>query len=324
MKAITLRSYRYPDNIELTQLPAPVPTGDQVLLKVHATSINDWDWGLVRGKPFYIRLLCGFLKPKVQIPGAEVAGVVEAVGDKVQKLKVGDRVYGDISESGFGGFAEYAAIPERALAPMPDSMSFDHAAALPHAATLAIQGLLDQGKLEPGQKLLVNGAGGGVGVLAVLIAKHHGVDSVDGVDHADKHEMLKAVGFQKTIDYHREDFTNAPEKYHLILDTKTNRSTFKYLKALKPGGTYVTVGGTTLRLIQALIVGPLIRLFTKKQIKIVALKTNRDLAFINNLYETGAIRPCIDGPLTLDQVPEALRNFGNATHKGKIVISLAD
>ncbi|WP_299492419.1 NAD(P)-dependent alcohol dehydrogenase [Acaryochloris sp. IP29b_bin.137] len=246
MKAIVLTQYGSPDDLKLKDIEKPTPSDGEVLVKIHATSINDWDWCLVRGTPFYIRLLCGWRKPNIQIPGAEVAGRIDAVGPNVTQFQPGDAVYGDISECGFGGFAEYVCVPETALALMPESMTFTEAAAIPHAGMLAVQGLI--GHLQPSQKLLINGAGGGVGTLGVQIANTIGVKDVTGVDLASKFALMRSVGFTHTIDYTQTNFTEGQERYDVILDTKTNRSPFKYLPVLNPGGIYVTVGGLTPRL----------------------------------------------------------------------------
>ncbi len=322
MKAIVLTQYGSSDVLQLQDVDQPSPKDDEVLIKVRAASVNDWDWCLMRGTPFYIRLLCGFLKPKVQIPGAEISGRVERVGPNVTKFRSGDAVYGDISESGFGGFAEYVCAPESALALKPDGMTFVEAAAMPHAAMLALQGLRDAGELQPGQKVLINGAGGGVGVLGAQIAQAMGVFDLTGVDSSSKLAMMKSIGFVKTIDYTQEDFTQNQESYDLILDTKTNRSIFKYLRVLSPQGSYVTVGGLTDRLIQALFLGPIIRRFSKKRVCLVALKPNQDLDYINELFEAGKVKPVIDGPYQLSEVPEAIQYFGEGKHKGKVVIAL--
>ncbi|MEM8804566.1 MAG: NAD(P)-dependent alcohol dehydrogenase [Cyanobacteria bacterium P01_G01_bin.38] len=321
MKAIVLSQYGSPDNLELKDVEKPVPKDDEVLVKVHATTINDWDWCLVRGNPFYIRLLCGWRKPNIQIPGAEVAGQVEAVGQNVTQFRPGDAVYGDISECGFGGFAEYVCVPETALALMPERMTFTEAAAIPHAAMLAVQGLIDVGQLQPGQKLLINGAGGGVGTLGVQIAKAIGVKDVTGVDRASKFDLMRSVGFTCTIDYTQTDFTASQERYDLILDTKTNRSPFKYLPVLNPGGTYVTVGGLTPRLFQVLLFGPMIRWFTQKTVRLVNLQPNKDLAYVNELLAAGQLEPAIDGPYPLREVPRLLQYFGVGQHQGKVIIT---
>jgi NADPH:quinone reductase-like Zn-dependent oxidoreductase len=322
MKAIVLTKYGAPEVLQLREVATPLPKDDEVLIKVHAASVNDWDWCLMRGKPFYIHLICGLLKPKIKIPGVDVAGQIEAVGKNVKKFQPGDEVYGDISECGFGGFAEYVCARENALAIKPARMTFVEAAAIPHAAMLAIQGLRDIGQLQSGQKLLINGAGGGVGTLGVQIAKSIGVEEVAGVERSSKFDTMHAIGFEKSIDYTQEDFTKKEQRYDLILDTKTNRSTFNYLRALTPNGTYVTVGGTPARLLQAFFLRPIIRKFSKKNIRIVALKPNKDLDYVNELFEAGKIEPVIDGPYKLDEVPKAIQHFGEGKHKGKVVIAL--
>ncbi|MDJ0591244.1 MAG: NAD(P)-dependent alcohol dehydrogenase [Pleurocapsa sp. MO_226.B13] len=322
MKAIVLTKYGSPDDLKLQEVEKPTPQDDEVLIKVKATSINDWDWCIVRGKPFYIRLLCGFLKPEVQILGVDIAGEVVAVGKNVSQFKPGDRVYGDLSESGFGGFAEYVRAPITALSLMPKSISYIEAAAIPHAAMLALQGLRDLGKIQPGQKLLINGAGGGVGTLGVQIAKAIGVENITGVDRSNKLEMMRSLGFERTIDYQQEDFTQKERDYDLILDPKTNRSIFRYLPVLKPNGAYVTVGGETPQLLQALFLSPLIRSFYKKNVSILALKPNQDLDYINELFEAGQIKPVIDGIYKLNHTAKAIQHFGEGKHQGKVIITV--
>lgn len=321
MKAFVFTKYGPPDVLELTEARTPTPKDDEVLIRVHAASVNDWDWGLVRGKPFYIRLMCGLRKPKITIPGVDIAGRVEAVGRGVKRFQPGDEVYGDLSASGFGGFAEYVCADENALTLKPASMTFIEAAAIPHAAMLAVQGLRDIGQIQPGQKVLINGAGGGVGIFGVQIAKLIGVD-VTGVDSLSKLDMMRSMGFDQVIDYAQEDFTKNGQRYDLILDAKTTRSTFDYVRALRPNGTYVTVGGSMVRLLQALFLGPWISRFSKKNIRIVALKPNKDLDYINELFEAGKIKSIIDGPYKFNKVPEAIRHFGEGKHKGKVVIAV--
>ena len=319
MKAIVLSRYGSPEQLELRDIEKPVPKDDEVLVNVHATTVNDWDWCLVRGTPFYIRLLCGWRKPNVKVPGAEVAGRVETVGQNVTQFRPGDEVYGDISECGFGGFAEYVCVPETALASMPENITFTEAAAIPHAAMLAVQGLV--GQLQLGQKLLINGAGGGVGTLGVQIARALGVEEITGVDHASKFALMRSLGFTHTIDYTQTDFTAGQERYDLILDTKTNRSPFKYLPVLKPGGTYVTVGGLTPRLFQILLFAPIIRWLAQKTVCLVSLQPNKDFAYVNELLATGQLKPIIDGPYPLNEVPRLIQYFGAGQHQGKVVIA---
>ena len=319
MKAIVYTKYGGPEVLQLKEMEKPYPKDDEVLVKVYAVSINDWDFGLLEGD-FINRLLNGIMKPKRKILGSDIAGRIEAVGKNVTRFKTGDDVYGDLSGS-WGGFAEYTCAQEKALALKPAAMSFIDAAAIPQAAMLAVQGLIDKGKIHTGQKLLINGAGGGVGTFAVQIAKLYGVETT-GVDSTAKLNMLRSMGFDHVIDYTREDFTKNGQCYDLILDVKANRSMFDYARALSRKGTYVTVGGSMGRLFQALFLAPWISLISKKYIRIVALKTNKDLLYMNELFETGKIKPVIDGPYKLSEFPEAFRIFGKAEHKGKVVITM--
>ncbi|MEO6253832.1 MAG: NAD(P)-dependent alcohol dehydrogenase [Ferruginibacter sp.] len=319
MKAIIYTKYGGPEVLQLKEIEKPCPKDDEVLIKVHAVSVNDWDDGLLHGD-FVNRLLNGFLKPKRKILGSDISGQIESVGKHVRLFKPGDEVYGDLSGR-WGGFAEYVCAGEKALALKPTSMSFEEAAAIPQAAMLAVQGLIDKGKIKSGQKLLINGAGGGVGTFGVQIAKTYGVE-VTGVDSTHKLDMMHSLGFDHVIDYTKEDFTKNGQRYDLILDAKTNRSIFAYTRALSPGGTYVTVGGSMSRLLQLLLLGPWISMFSKKHFRIVALKTNKDLVYMNGLFETGKIKVVIDGPYKLHEVAEAFRIFGKAVHKGKLVITI--
>ena len=317
MRAIVYHKYGTPDVLKLEEVNKPAPRDDEVLIKVYAVSINDWDFGLLDGD-FINRLLNGLRKPKKQILGSDIAGRIEAVGKNVTQFKPGDEVYGDLSGR-WGGFAEYVCASENALALKPPTMSFAQAAAIPQAAMLAVQGLIDKGKIKEGQKLLINGAGGGVGTFGIQIAKLYGVE-VTGVDHTGKLDMLRSMGFDHVIDYTKEDFTKNGKYYDLILDVKTNRSMFSYARALSANGVYVTVGGSIGRLLQAVLLGPLIRMIYKKYIRLVALKTNKDLAYMNKLFESGKVKPVIDGPYKMDEVPQAFRLFAKGEHKGKVVI----
>jgi len=277
---------------------------------------------LLQGTPLVNRMISGLFTPKVQIIGGDIAGRVEAVGGDVKALEPGDEVYGDLCMSGFGAFAEYACAPETCLAHKPARMTFEQAAAIPQAGMLAVQGLIDVGRIQSGQKLLLNGAGGGVGTFALQLAKLYDVE-VTVVDKPGKLEMLRAMGADHVIDYLKEDFTKGGKRYDLILDVKTNRSPFAYARALKPNGTYATVGGSTARLLQALVLGPLLSRLYNKRVRIVTLKPNKDLAYMNELFEAGKLVPVIDGPYKLADVPEALRLFGTGDHKGKIIVTMA-
>ncbi len=322
MKAMVMERYGRPDVLELRDVATPTPKAHEVLVRVHAASINDWDWGMLWGTSFIIRILNGFFTPKVRIIGCDIAGRVEAVGEGVKAFQPGDEVYGDLSMSGFGAFAEYACAPEAALARKPPRMTFEQAAAIPQAGMLAVQGLIDLGRIQSGQKLLLNGAGGGVGTFALQIAKLYDVE-VTVVDKAGKLDMLRALGADHVIDYLKEDFTRHGKGYDLILDVKTTRSPFAFARALNPTGTYVTVGGSIPRLLQALVLSPLISRLSNKHVRMVALKQNKDLAYMNELFEAGKLVPVIDGPYKLADLPEAFRLFGAGDHKGKIIVTMA-
>ena len=317
MKAVIYTQYGGPEVLQVKEIEKPFPKDDEVLIKVHAASINDWDWGLLEGD-FVNRMLNGLFKPKRKILGSDIAGRIESIGKNVTRFKTGDDVYGDLSGQ-WGGFAEYVCGRETSLALKPVNMRFEEAAAIPQAAMLAVQGLIDKGKIKPGQKLLMNGAGGGVGTFALQIAKTFGIE-VTGVDKTNKLDMLRSLGFDHVIDFTKEDFTRNGLRYDLILDVKTNRPMRDYLRALNPEGIYVTVGGNMSRLLQALFLGPWISRFNKKHIRIVALKPNKDLDYMNNLFEAGKVKPVIDGTYRMDEIQKAFELFGRGDHKGKLVL----
>jgi NADPH:quinone reductase-like Zn-dependent oxidoreductase len=322
MKAVVIERYGSPDVLELREVPTPTPKAGEVLVRVHAASVNDWDCGLLHGEPFLNRMLQGLFRPRVRIIGGDIAGLVEDVGSDVKAFRPGEEVYGDLCMSGFGAFAEYVCAPEATLARKPAAMTFEQAAAIPQAGMLAVQGLIDAGRIRTGQRVLLNGAGGGVGTFALQIAKLYDAE-VTVVDKAGKLGMLRAMGADHVIDYLREDFTKIGKRYDLILDVKTNRSPFAYARALNPKGAYVTVGGKTWLLLQAFILAPLVRWVSGKQVRIVGLKPNKDLPYMNELFEAGKLVPVIDRLYTLEDVPDALRHFGTGDHKGKIVVTVA-
>ncbi|MGN8225144.1 NAD(P)-dependent alcohol dehydrogenase [Gracilimonas sp. BCB1] len=321
MKAILLQEYGLPAKLKVGEAPKPVPNDGEVLVRIHSASINDWDWGLVRGKPFIIRLLYGLRKPKVRIPGVDISGTIEAVGENVSSLGIGDEVYCDLSECGFGGFAEYVCVPKNTAYKKPGSLSHNEAAALPHAGLLALQGLIHKGELKSGQKILINGAGGGVGTLAIQMLKPLKAE-VTGVDSGEKLEMMKSLGYDHVMDYKKTDFTKTGERYDLILDTKSNRSVYKYARSLKKKGIYITVGGTLPRLFEVLILGSILSLFTGKKLSVLALKPNKGLDQLTRLTEKGILKPIIDGPYSFDQIPGLIQYFGEGKHKGKIVVEI--
>ncbi len=323
MKAIVLSEYGVPENLTIKETPKPFPKDNEVLVKIVAISVNDWDIGLITGKPFINRLLFGLRKPKVIIPGVDIAGKVEAIGKKVTKFQPGDEVFGDLSENGFGGFAEYVCANETVLTKKPPGMSFEDAAAIPHATMLTLQGLLDKGRIQSNQKLLINGAGGGVGTFGIQMARLYGAH-VTGVDSADKLKMMESLGFERVINYKQNDFTKEKNQYDLILDVKTNRPIFKYARALKPNGRYVTVGGSMLRILEAVLLAPWFALMKKKYILVLGLKPNKDLIYVKELYEAKKLKPVIDGPYQFSDLPKAVQHFAKGEHKGKVIITSTD
>jgi NADPH:quinone reductase-like Zn-dependent oxidoreductase len=263
--------------------------------------------------------------PRVRILGSDIAGEVVDVGPGVARFKRGDHVYGDLSGfGGWGGFAEYVCAAEKRLALMSPRMTFEQAAALPQAGQLAFQAIAAVGPLNPRQTILINGAGGGVGTLGVQFAKSQSRDiEVTGVDCGLKLEMMRAIGFDHVIDYQKEDFTKLGKQYDLIVDTKTTRSASDHVRALKPGGTYATVGGPSNRdLLFILLGGWTFRLTTGRTIRLIALRPNRNLPRMNELFEAGRLVPVIDGPYTLSEGREAFRHFGAGNHQGKVVIKM--
>jgi len=330
MKAIVLNKYGSPDYLELKEVEKPGPKEDEVLVKVQAASVNSWDWDLLKGIPFANRVMFGLLKPKNLIIGCDMAGRVEKVGSKVKQLQVGDEVFGDISGCDMGAFAEYKCVPENVLALKSEGMTFEEAAAVSHTGVLALQGLRDKGHIKKGQKVLINGAGGGSGTLAVQIAKLSGAE-VTGVDSSSKLDMLRSIGADHVIDYRQEDFTKKGHLYDLILDVVTFRSIFDYKRVLSSGGIYVMLGGGSYaKVFQTIWLGPLIskieRMFrgqAGKKMGILMHKPNKkDLIFLTELFETGKVAPVIDKRYTLNEVPEALRYFGEGYVKGKVVITV--
>ncbi|MFT4413784.1 NAD(P)-dependent alcohol dehydrogenase [Fredinandcohnia humi] len=321
MKAVVYVKYGTTDVLTLKNVVIPTPKGNEVLVKIHAVSVNSWDWDLLRGKPFLARL-GGMLKPKYKILGADIAGRVEAIGKEVKHILPGDEVFGDISWCGWGGFAEYVCVHEDSLSLKPSSMTFDQAAAIPQAAVLALQGLRKKGQFQDGKTVLINGAGGGVGTFAVQIAKLHGA-KVTCVDSTVKLDMLKAIGADHVIDYTQEDFVNTGRSYDMILDVVGNRSIFDYKRILNPAGTYVMVGGSLSLISQILFLGPLISKMYGKNMKILVHKPNKqDQNFLQELFVDGKINPIIDRTYSLSQVAEAIQYLGEGHAKGKVVISV--
>lgn len=319
MKAIVYKNYGSPGTLRLEEVPQPVPKNNEVLVKVQAASINSWDWDMIRGKPMIVRLW-GLFRPKYKIPGCDIAGVVEATGKDVKAFKPGDEVYGDMCEDGFGAFAEYKCSKAGGLRLKSPAMSFEEAAATPQAASMALQALRDIGKIKAGQQLLINGAGGAVGTFAVQIAKLYGAE-VTGVDHPSKFDMMRNIGFDQLIDYTKEDFTRTGKQYDMILDVRTDRSLFAYTRALRKQGIYLTVGGRLGLILLAYWLKWWPAIFQKKYYRLVALKANRDLPQLNELFESGKLRPVIGHTFPLAETADAFRLFSSGLQKGKIVIT---
>jgi NADPH:quinone reductase-like Zn-dependent oxidoreductase len=320
MKAIVYTEYGPPDVLQLKEVPKPVPGDDELLIKIQAVSINGSDRENLIGKPLYARL-AGFRKPRHHILGSDIAGVVEQVGKNIRDFQVGDELFGEIP--GYhGGFAEYVCAPEKTLARKPAGMTFEQAAAIPQAGVIALNGIRLKGQVQPGQKVLINGAGGSAGTFAVQLAKLAGAE-VTGVDNASKSDFLRSLGADHVIDYTRENFTKNGQQYDLILDLIAHRSAFAYARALRPKGTYFFVGGSTAVLFQSLLLGPLIRIATGKNIRLLVVPQNRpDLIAITELCETGQVSPIIDRHYPLSEAPEALRYVGEGHQKGKVIITL--
>ena len=320
MKAIVYHEYGLPDVLKLEEVQKPTPADNQLLIKVYAVSINRSDWEGLTGKPLYARI-GGLRKPNNKIPGSDIAGTVEAVGKDVKQFKPGDEVFGLMLSYG-GGFAEYACKSEKALALKPANMTFEEAAAIPQAAFIALQGIRAKGQVQPGQKVLINGAGGGAGAFAIQLAKLAGAE-VTGVDNAEKLELMKSLGAGHVIDYTKEDFTKNGQQYDLILDVIADRSVFAYKRALKPNGNYFMAGGSVATMFQMLLLGPLIRRITGRNIKLLVVQTDsKDLVYITELIESGKVVLVIDKRYKLSEAAEALRYLGEGHAKGKVVITV--
>ncbi|WP_126246161.1 NAD(P)-dependent alcohol dehydrogenase [Chitinophaga rhizosphaerae] len=324
MKAICYHRYGSPDQLQMQEVPVPVPKDDEVLVKVHASSINSWDWDLLLGKPFLVRLIGGLRKPRRPVLGADVAGTVEAVGNNVSDFRPGDEVFGDIAESGFGGFAEYVVTKEKLLARKSPAMSFAQAAALPQAGLLALQGLRHFGPVKPGQRILLNGAGGGVGTLALQYAKSIGTE-VTCVDLASKFDMLRGLGADHCIDYTAADYTRTGEQYDKVLDVIAHRSVADYKRALRPGGTFSMIGGSMgWLLFQMMVLSTLISAGSGRKLGIMGYRPNReDLDQLSHLFEAGQLQAVIDREYPLAETADAFRYFGTGKVMGKIIIAVS-
>ena len=325
MKAIVYTKYGSPDNLELIDMEKPTPKDDEVLVRVFAVSLNAADLHLLRADPFLIRLSSGLQKPKNTILGSDIAGRVEQVGKNVKQFKPGDQVFGDISACGWGGFAEYASARETALVLKPANLSFEQAAAVPMAAVTALQGFHYAGQIRPGQKVLINGASGGVGTFAVQLAKSFGAE-VTAVCSTKNLDMARSIGADHVIDYTKQDFTRTGQQYDLILAANGDRSISDYRRALSPKGIYVQTGGSMAQMSQAMLQGPWISMTGSQKMGNmgVAKPNQNDLVIMKELLEAGKVKPVIDRCYPLAKVPEALRYLEEGHAQGKVVITLAN
>jgi len=337
MKAIVQTAYGPPDEVlELREIDQPAIGDDEVLVRVHAASVHPDVWHVVRGVPYVLRIMgAGLRKPKTNVPGTDVAGHVESVGTNVTRFQRGDEVFGEIVRGNQwrngGAYAEYAAAPEDALALKPANLTFEQAAAVPTSALIAHRSLRGEGRIQPGQKVLINGAGGGVGTFAVQIARAYGAD-VTAVDSTEKSDMLRSIGADRVIDYTREDFTRSGERYDLILDIASNHSWSDCRRALTPEGTYVLIGhdhfggsggrwiGSLGRFLKLLVLSP----FVHQLPGVRAFKDPEDdpLAVVTGFIEAGRITPVVDSTYPLSAVPEAIRHMESGHARGKIVITV--
>ncbi|MGB1285674.1 MAG: NAD(P)-dependent alcohol dehydrogenase [Aggregatilineales bacterium] len=323
MKAMIYNEYGSPDVLTMQDVEKPIPKADEVLVRVHATGINYADKALLTGNPFMIRADAGFSKPKINILGTDIAGTIEAVGSGVTGFQVGDAVYADIADDGYGGFGEYAAISASVIAPKPQNLSFEEAAAVPLAGGTALQALRTHGKIHPGQQVLINGASGGVGTFAVQIAKafEAEVTAVCSTRHID---AIRSVGADHVIDYTQNDFTRQSKQYDLIIGANGYQSLSAYNRVLKSGGTYIASGGKMKQIFQAMLLGGLYSRLRNKTFKGFLAKSNaEDLQLMTELLEAGTVRPLIDKCYPFEQTPAAMRHLIEGRPTGKIVISHA-
>jgi NADPH:quinone reductase-like Zn-dependent oxidoreductase len=322
MKAIVYHRYGSPDVLKCEEIEKPTPADDEVLIRVRAASVNPLDSHLMKGRPYVGRILFGLRKPKITRPGRDVAGQVEAVGRNVTQFKPGDEVFGSCR----GAFAEYACTSESALVKKPDNVTFEQAASAPVAAITALQGLRDKGQIQAGQKVLINGAAGGVGTFAVQIAKSFGAD-VTGVCSTRNVEMVRSIGADRVMDYTQEDFTKSGQRYDLIFDLVGNHSLLACRRVLNPKGIYIAAGVLSVRgmigllahLIKPLVLSPFV---SQKLVLFLAKRSKEDLTIVRELMEAGKVTTVIDRRYRLSEVPEAIRYLEEGHARGKVVITL--
>jgi NADPH:quinone reductase-like Zn-dependent oxidoreductase len=321
MKAIVYHAYGSPDVLQLEEVEKPAPRDDEVLIKVSATAVNPADWHLLRANPFLARLYNGLFKPKRTILGSDVAGRVEAIGRNVRQFQPGDEVFGDLFEY-WGAFAEYVCIPVNRLVLKPANVTFEEAAAVPLSGGTALQGLRDKGQIKPGQKVLIQGAGGGVGTFAVQIAKAFGAE-VTAVCSTRNVDLMRSLEADHIIDYTQEDFTKNGQQYDLVLAANGYHPISAYKHALRPGGRYVTTGGSNAQSVQAMFLGPWMSMTGGKKMGNLMVKPNlKDLAFLKELLEEGKVVPVIERRYPLSEVAEAIRYLEEGHARGKVIITV--
>ena len=321
MKAITFYQYGSPDVLQMEDIPKPVPADDDILVKVHATAANPLDWHLMRADPFLVRLGEGFWKPKSNILGADFAGIVEAVGKDVTEFQPGDAVFGS---KGKDGFAEYICVKEKHIVLKPEHLSFEDAASVGVVALTAVQGLRDSGNIQAGQKVLINGASGGIGTFAVQYAKSKGAE-VTGVCSGRNVELVKSLGADHVVDYTKEDFTRRTDKYDLIYDTVGNRSVWDYKRALAPDGKTVIAGFTTIPWLFSVILFSGFATRNSNQsigMMPVASTKKEDLIYIKDLLASGKVKAVIDKCYPFEETAEAIRYLETGRARGKVIVNI--
>lgn len=323
MKAIVYTKYGTPEVLHLKDVEKPTPKDNEVLVKVQASSVNAADWHLLTADIFLVRLNMGLLKPKNTILGCDIAGRVEAVGSGARQFKPGDAVYGELLGHHLGGFAEYVTAPESVLALKPANLSFEEAAAVPLAGKTALQGLRNLGQIQSGQKVLINGASGGVGTFAVQVAKYFGAE-VTAVCSTRNADMARTLGSDHVIDYTKEDFTQNGQRYDLILAVNGYHPISDYQRALSPKGRYVMTGGSLSQMFEVMLQGPRMSKKDGQQFQALTLKPNpKDLPLLKELLENCQVVPVIDKRYSLSEVPDAFRYFGEGHAQGKVIITVA-
>lgn len=322
MQAVVCSKYGNSEALSLNEVDKPIPREKEVLVKIHASSVNYGNLVLLKGEPYLARLAFGLFKPKYSIPGGDIAGEVESIGNGVNQFQLGDEVFGDLSAYSWGGFAEYVCVPEDALALKPKNLSFEEAAAVPMAAVTALQALRNKGNIQPGQKVLIYGASGGVGTFAVQIAKSLGAE-VTGVCSTRNVDILLSIGADHVIDYQKENFSQTQEKYDLILGVNGSQPLSVYKRALNPNGIFLHVGGSGEQLFQTMLQAPWTSIIGKKKVRNILQRANqKDLIYVKQLLESGQVKPIIDRTYKLSEITDAFDYFSEGHAQGKVVITV--